>query len=283
MSTFDPLVTTQWLADHIGEKDVKILDGSWRMPGEGFGIDAYRERHIPGAQFFDLDKVAEPDTGLPHMLPPVTLFENAVGGLGITQSDTVIAYDDQGLFSAARVWWTFRAMGHEKIAVLNGGLPKWQDENRPIENAVAAPTAAPYRASPKTELVMAAQDLSSAVRSGSHTILDARPAARFEGKAPEPRAGLRSGHMPGASNIPFGALLTDSGELRSREELRSIFAGAGVSENLPVVTSCGSGVTAAILSLGLEVAGIERHALYDGSWAEWGNEENDDADFPVRQ
>ena len=282
MSTFDPLATTQWLADHIGDKNVKILDGSWRMPGDGFGVDAYRERHIPGAQFFDIDKIAEPNTDLPHMLPPAALFESAVGALGVTQTDTVIVYDDQGLFSAARVWWTFRAMGHEKIAVLNGGLPKWQKENRAIQKTFSTPTPADYRASPNADLVISAADLSTAVKKASHTILDARPAARFEGNAPEPRAGLRSGHMPGAGNIPFGALISDNGEMRSADELKSIFASAGVSEKRPVVTSCGSGVTAAILSLGLEVAGVERHALYDGSWAEWGNENNDDADFPVR-
>ncbi len=282
MTSFDPLVSTDWLADHLGAPDLKVIDGSWRMPGDGSAIDHYNSEHIASAVFFDLDVIADTQSGLPHMLPPRRCFEQAIGTMGITQSDHVIVYDEKGIFSAARVWWTFRAMGHQRVAVLDGGLPKWLTESRQVTADQSAISPAAYKASPcPADWRQSADDIRVALAGAHSTVIDARPAPRFAGEAPEPRAGLRSGHMPGAVNIPFPAMIAEDGTLRSSRELRHIFAAVGVDLSQPIITSCGSGVTAAILSLALEVSGIRPHGLYDGSWAEWGDEGNDDAAFPV--
>ncbi len=280
MMTFGPLVSTEWLADYLGASDLKIIDGSWRMPGAGDARDNYDAQHIPGAVFFDIDAIADKSTDLPHMLPPASQFEEAAGALGIAAHDRVVVYDEKGIFSAARVWWTFSAMGHETVAVLDGGLPKWLREGRPVTRDPAIPVRTIYNARPQPELCAVADDVRAALAEGVR-VLDARPAERFIGAVGEPRPGLRSGHMPGAANVPFTSLLTPDGALKSTADLTRIFAESGVNPGSRVITSCGSGVTAAVLSLALEVIGARRHALYDGSWAEWGKEENDDDLFPV--
>ena len=281
MSKFGPLVSTDWLAEHLDAPTVKIIDGSWRMPGASAAIEDYDRAHIPGAAFFDLDQIADTNTKLPHMLPPQKVFEQAVGGMGITNDDDVIIYDEKGIFSAARVWWTFRAMGHERVAVLDGGLPKWRAESRPVTADKPQPLSVTYAAAPDPALCRSANDVRKTLASKDCDIIDARPATRFAGEAPEPRAGLRSGHMPGSFNVPFPALMTEAGTLRRTAEIRRIFSDAGVDLSRPIITSCGSGVTAAVLSLALDVTGCNQHGLYDGSWAEWGDEDNDEAAFPV--
>lgn len=277
--TFGPLVSTQWLAEHLGEKDVKIVDGSWRMPGQGAAVDNYHEQHIPGAVFFDIDAIADRQTDLPHMLPSPEAFADAVTALGVAETDRVVVYDEKGLFSAARVWWTFRAMGHEKVAVLDGGLPRWLAENRPVTTEKTIPAQTVYTPRPDPALAADADAVRAAL-SGGDTVLDARSAERFAGAAPDPRPGVRSGHMPGAKNLPFSSLL-DGDALKPADQLSAIFTDAGIAPETRVITSCGSGVTAAVLSLALEVIGSRAHRLYDGSWSEWGKETHDNDLFPV--
>lgn len=279
--TFGPLVTTEWLQENLERNDVKIIDGSWRMPGQGDAIESYRAQHIPGAVFFDIDAIADKSTNLPHMLPPAKEFEAAVGALGVGSDDHIVVYDENGVFSAARVWWTFRAMGHENVAVMDGGLPKWLREKRPVTADQTVIVPATYNAKPVPALCVSHEDIRRIIENKSAVIADARPADRFEGRAPEPRAGLRSGHMPGAKNIPYDRVLTENGELKAPEAIRKIFMTAGIDENARIVATCGSGVTAALLSLALEVAGLQDYAVYDGSWSEWGDEQHDSAAYPV--
>jgi len=277
--TFGPLVSTQWLADHLGDHDVKIIDGSWRMPGQGAAIENYNAQHIPGAVFFDIDAIADTNTHLPHMLPSPEEFAHAVGALGVSTDDRIMVYDEKGLFSAARVWWTFRAMGHKEVAVLDGGLPRWLAEGHAVTAETPAPKQAVYTPRPQVALVADAKAVRDAL-SGARTVIDARSAERFAGKAPDPRPGVRAGHMPGARNVPFLSLL-EGDALKPAAELSSIFTHAGIAAETPVITSCGSGVTAAVLSLALELTGSRSHALYDGSWSEWGEETHDNDLFPV--
>lgn len=274
-----PLVSTQWLADNLA--GVKIIDGSWRMPGSPPAREDYDRRHIPGAVLFDIDEIADRRSPLPHMLPAPEEFAKAVGAMGIANDDAVVVYDDQGLFSAARVWWTFRAMGHDKVAVLDGGLPKWEVEGRPVTAEKPDPRSANYCAELQSDWVRNADDVRAALQSRAASVADARPAARFLGEMPEPREGLRSGHMPGACSVPHSALFNEDGTMRGAEEIRAIFEKAGVDLEKPVLTTCGSGVTAAVLSLALELAGHRRHGLYDGSWVEWGDARNAEKDYPV--
>lgn len=278
---FGPLVSTDWLGQNLDAADLKIINGSWRMPGNGAAIENYHKHHIPHAVFFDIDAIADQNTDLPHMLPSPAQFEMAMGALGIRETDRVVVYDEKGIFSAARVWWTLRAMGHATVAVLDGGLPAWLHEGRPVttEHTVVTPTA--YRAAPVQARCAASDDVHRALADQSASIVDARPADRFDGTAPEPRAGLRSGHMPGARNLPFPQLLTEDGKFRPAAEIRHLFESSGLDLSQPIITSCGSGVTAAILSLALEVIGKHDHAVYDGSWADWGDERHDDATYPV--
>jgi thiosulfate/3-mercaptopyruvate sulfurtransferase len=281
MASFGPLVTTKWLADHLKDPDVKVIDGSWRMPGTGNAIDDYNKRHIPGAVFFDIDEIADKSFALPHMLPPQDLFERAVGDMGMTENDSVVVYDDKGLFSAARVWWTFRAMGHRNVAVLDGGLPKWLAEDRPVTADVTKPLKVPYNANPEPAMCVTADDVRNALLMKTASVADARSAGRFQAEAPEPRAGLRSGAMPGAVNTPFDSLINEDGTMKPPEALRAVFVNAGANLTKPVITTCGSGVTAAVLCLALERIGHSSHRLYDGSWAEWGDDRNDPSLFPV--
>ncbi len=255
------------------QKAVKVLDGSWALDGTDM-YALYLQDHIPGAQFFDLDAISDHSTPLPHMAPSAQQFAQAVGQLGISETDHVVIYDRQGLFSAARVWWTFKLMGHDQVQVLRGGLPAWKAANLPThtESHVPAPTL--YTPAFQPEKLISMQGLVARLEAPGQIILDARPKARFEGTAPEPRAGLRSGHMPGSTSLPATELIAN-GALKTEDQLQAIFADLGVDKDQTVVTTCGSGVTAAIIALALHEIGHAQTELYDGSWAEWGQAELD--------
>ena len=267
----DPLVTTEWLAKELGAADLRVLDGTWHMPQLKRDPRAeFAQAHIPGAAFFDIDAIADHSTSLPHMLPDAATFTRAVGALGIGSGDRVVVYDVRGVISAARVWWTFRAFGHDTVAVLDGGLRKWRAEGRPVESGTPAPAARAFKATPRPELVRDFDAVRANIASRAAQVLDARSAGRFAGTEPEPRAGLRGGHIPGSLNLPYDSLYRADGTLQSPEELRAALQGAGVDLARPVVTTCGSGVTASVLALALYLAGRRDVAVYDGSWSEWG-------------
>ncbi|MET0315104.1 MAG: 3-mercaptopyruvate sulfurtransferase [Hansschlegelia sp.] len=265
------LVSTEWLADRLGDATIVPVDGSWYLPDASRdGPAEFLERHIPGAAFFDINVVADTSTGLPHMLPSADAFSEAVGKLGIADGATIVAYDGAGLFAAARVWWTFRTMGVKNVFVLDGGLPKWIAEGRPLESGPSTRTSAQFTARRDSAAVKDADSMAEILAAGSAQVLDARPAARFRGEAPEPRPGLASGHMPGSLNLPFQEIVGADGRLKEEAELRAAFEAAGVDLSKPIVTTCGSGVSAAIVALALEGAGAKAEGIYDGSWAEWG-------------
>ncbi|MEQ8935387.1 MAG: 3-mercaptopyruvate sulfurtransferase [Amphiplicatus sp.] len=275
-----PIVETDWLAANLGASGLIVIDGSWRMPGAGFAREDYDRRHIPGAVFFDIDHIADRSSKLPHMLPSADDFQRMMSECGIGSHARIVVYDDAGLISAARVWWTFRAMGHEAVSVLNGGLPKWLAERRPVDAEPVQRHASTFRAAFRPELVCSADAVRRCVETTDALILDARSLGRFEGSDAEPRPGLRSGHMPGAMSLPHSELVAD-GALKPVEELEAIFATRGLEADTPVIATCGSGVSAAVLALALERLGRKRVAVYDGSWTEWGDAANDPALFPV--
>lgn len=266
------LVSTQWLADHLDSPDIAIVDASWHLPAAKRDAKAeFLKARIPGAQFFDIDDISDTASPLPHMLPAPEKFASRMRKLGIGDGKKVIAYDAAGLFSAARAWWMFRVFGHDDAAVLDGGLPKWMAENRPLaEGPPHKPQERHFTARFQSMMVRDKPDIAIAVRTGAAQIADARSAGRFRGEEPEPRPGVRAGHMPGARNIHYATLLQPDGTMKSPEEIAKVFAAAGIDPARPVITSCGSGVTAAILSLALTMLGTRDHALYDGSWSEWG-------------
>ena len=273
MTEDDPrtLVSTAWLEAHLKDPDLRVLDASWFLPDAGRDPKAeYARAHIPGARFFDIDEIADKRSGLPHMAPPPEMFISRMRAMGVGDGHQVVVYDAAGLFSAARVWWTFRLMGKLDVAVLDGGFPKWQAEGRPTEDMPPVVRDRHITVQRQAHLVKDVTQVAAAAKLGGHAIIDARSAPRFKGEEPEPRPGLRSGHIPGARNVPFRSLLNDDGTMKSVAVLRQVFADAGVDLAKPAITSCGSGVTAAILSLALERMGKRDHALYDGSWAEWG-------------
>jgi thiosulfate/3-mercaptopyruvate sulfurtransferase len=267
----DPVVTTDWLARHLGETDLRVVDGTWHMPQLGRDARAeFAAAHVPGAVFFDIDAIADRATTLPHMLPTADEFATAAGGLGIGSDDRVVVYDVRGVVSAARVWWTFRAFGHDAVAVLDGGLKKWRAEGRAVESGPASPPRRTFRARLRPELVRDLGAMRANLDSRAAQVLDARSAGRFAGTEPEPRAGLRGGHIPGSLNLPYETLYRADGTLRPPDELRSAVVAAGVDLGRPIVTTCGSGVTASVLALALYLAGRPDVAVYDGSWSEWG-------------
>lgn len=278
MHTGDPLVSTAWLAEHLNAPDVRIVDGSTHLPTEGRDARAeYRQAHIPGAVFFDIDEICDETSTLPHMLPHPVKFSARMRKLGLGDGSRIVVYDTKGLFSAARVWWMLRVMGHDDVVVLDGGLPKWTAEGRPIEDLPPPPRERHFTVRFDSALVRSVEEVKRDLESGKEQIVDARPAGRFEGRDPEPRPGLRSGHMPGSRSLPWETLLGPDGALLGAEALAERFKAAGVDLARPVVTSCGSGVTAAILALALARLGHWRTPVYDGSWAEWGSRE----DLPI--
>ena len=265
------LVSTQWLAAHLNDPDLRVLDASWYLPAQGRDAKAeYEAGHIPGARFFDIDEISDHRSALPHMAPPVEKFMSRMRAMGVGDGHQVVVYDGAGLFSAARVWWLFRLMGKTDIAVLDGGLPKWKAEGRDLEDLPPLPRERHMTVQRQAHLVKDVSQVAAAVKLGDWQIVDARSAERFRGEVPEPREGLRAGHMPGALNLPFTQMLNADGTMKRGDALRAAFEGAGVDLAKPVITTCGSGVTAAVLSLGLEILGHRNHALYDGSWSEWG-------------
>ena len=273
MAQDDPktLVSTDWLAKHLKDPDLRILDGSWFLPDMGRDARAeFDQGHIPNARFFDIDDISDQRSDLPHMAPPVEKFMSRLRKLGVGDGHQVVVYDALGLFSAARVWWLFRLMGQDNIAVLDGGLPKWQADGHPVDSEAPVIRDRHMTVRRRPELVKDVTQVSSASKLKDHEILDARAAARFRGDAPEPREGLRAGHIPGAKSVPFTDLLNDDKTMKSPSALRAVFEAAGVDLSKPAITSCGSGVTGAVINLALERIGKTDHALYDGSWTEWG-------------
>jgi thiosulfate/3-mercaptopyruvate sulfurtransferase len=267
------LVSTEWLSDRLGKDDIRIADASWYLPDAGRNACAeYEQRHIPGAVFFDIDEISDPATDLPHMLPDPALFSAAVRRLGIGDSNFVVFYDGVGIYSAPRALWMMRAMGHDHAAVLDGGLPKWMREKRPVETSVVSPAAnAHFTARYRAELVRDFTAMRDNLRTRAEQVVDARSGGRFRGEEPEPRAGVRPGHIPGSVNVHYAKLINADGTLRRASELRKIFDEQGIALERQIVTTCGSGMTAAIVALALEQAGATRIALYDGSWTEWGS------------
>ena len=267
----DPLVSTLWLAERLGDPDLRIVDGSWWMPAENRDPRAeHLAAHIPGAVFFDIDAIADHTVDLPHMLPTPEAFAEAAGRLGLSRDATIVAYDTFGIRAAARVWWTLKVMGFQNVFVLDGGLKAWRQEGRPVEAGEVTPTPTTVTPDFHPELVRSLDDVRGVIDGGGAQIVDARGGARFRAEVPEPRAGLRSGHMPGACNLPFDSLLDAGGHMKPAAEVEAIFRAAGVDLDQPIVTTCGSGITASVLALALARLGRADAAVYDGSWTEWG-------------
>ncbi len=268
------LVDCDWLFARLGDDDLSIVDASWYLPDmKRDGRTEHDAAHIPGAVFFDLDGIVAPNSPLPHTMPDAETFARAVGKLGVSDAETIVVYDGMGLFSAARVWWMFRTFGAAKVVILDGGFPAWIEARLAVESGSAPLYPTLFKAVRQENTVVPFDTMRSVVDAGDHTLLDARPAGRFTGEVAEPRAGMRSGHMPGATSIPVASLV-ENGRLRPVEQLSAVFDAAGVNLNRPAITTCGSGVTAAIITLALETIGTRQHRLYDGSWAEWGGRQD---------
>jgi thiosulfate/3-mercaptopyruvate sulfurtransferase len=273
MAHDDPktIVSTDWLASHLKDPDLRVLDGTWFMPAERRDAKAeYAQAHIPGARFFDIDEISDNRSDLPHMAPSVEKFMSRTRAMGVGDGHQVVVYDAHGLFSAARVWWLFLLMGQDNIAVLDGGLPKWLAEGHPTEDMPPIVRDRHITVRRQNQMVKDVTQVSAASKLRDYEVLDARSPGRFRGDDPEPREGLRNGHIPGSKNVYHRDLLNDDGTMKTPEDLRAVFDAAGADLSKPAITSCGSGVTAAIINLALERIGKTDHALYDGSWTEWG-------------
>ena len=266
------IVSTEWLAAHLGSPDIAILDASWHLPTAKRDAKAeFHGAHIPGAQFFDIDEISDTASSLPHMLPSPEKFASRMRKLGVGDGKRVIAYDTVGLFSAARCWWMFKVFGHEDVAVLDGGLKKWLAEGRSVQDGEpVTPQERHFTARYRAMMVRDQTDVAAALASGTAQLADARSPTRFRGEEAEPRAHVRAGHMPGASNVHYASLLRADGTLKIPGDIEAVFTAAGVDVAKPIITSCGSGITAAILNLALSQIAARNHTLYDGSWTEWG-------------
>jgi len=268
------IVSCKWLAENLNAPEIAIVDASWYLPNvERNGAAEYEMQHIPGAVFFDIDAICEPNTGLPHSLANPELFAEAAGKMGISEDQTIVVYDGMGLFSASRVWWNFRVMGAKNVFILDGGFPQWFEDGLPVENKQRTIIPKVFTPQFREHAVVPFEGMLAAISSRDATIADARPTGRFTGEQAEPRAGMRSGHMPGPTSLPVTTLL-ENGRLRPVDELAAIFKDAGIGLDDHVITTCGSGVTAATLTLALESIGHKNHRLYDGSWSQWGGRDD---------
>lgn len=268
-----PLVSTAWLRERLESPDIRVIDASWHFPQAGRNARAeYEEGHIPGAVFFDIDEIADLSSPLPHMMPPADKFASRVQKLGIGDGSTIVVYDAYGILASARAWWMFKAMGHNNVFVLDGGYLKWRAEGLPVDDALTSHFARHFTSRPDWSRIRDFAEVEKALASGRQ-VVDARPAGRFAGIDPEPREGLKRGHMPGALNLPYASLLRPDGTMKRPEDLARHFADAGIDTSKPVIVSCGSGISACVILLALEVLGNRSSALYDGSWSEWGGRE----------
>jgi thiosulfate/3-mercaptopyruvate sulfurtransferase len=272
----DALADAAWVADHLDDPKVRIVDGTWHLPPTGRnGREEYDASHIPGAVYFDIDAISDPDSSLPHMMPTAEAFAAAVGAMGIGNDHRVIVYDADGLFSAPRVWWMFRAFGHDNVAVMTGGFTAWKNAGNPVTAEVPSPAAETFNAQLNAEMVRSKAQISANLDSGAELVLDARAASRFAGKDPEFRPGVQPGHIPGSGNLPYGEIVdAETGTFTSSTDLRNAFDATGATGVQPVITTCGSGITACILGLGMHLIGRDNWAIYDGSWTEWGGSDD---------
>jgi thiosulfate/3-mercaptopyruvate sulfurtransferase len=271
-TTDDPLVSTDWLAAHIDDPKVKVIDASFKLPGVlPLPVDDYLAAHIPGAVFFDVDAISDHNNPRPHMFPDAAQFARDIGALGVSTGDTVVAYDSGGWVAAPRAWWMFLSFGYPNIKVVDGGLKKWTQEGRPTESGKVTPKPGQFTAKFDPSYIRSQAQVLANIETRAEQLIDARPRGRFEGTAPEPRPDSRSGHIPGSRNVPYAELFdAKTGAMKPLDELRKAFAGAGVDMTKPIVTTCGSGVSALVLTLALYRLGVRGSALYDGSWSEWG-------------